>query len=374
MDVLASGEVSISLTIEDRSAWILSCAISLTSVRCGSRTSGHRGNRWHRIAEHTGARCPGVQCGLAANVEIISQGASAINMTSWCGKRTVGVVRRRHREFFGSTIGLSMKIAIVGNGKMGKAVAALAAERGHSIHTLVTRLENVGGSALTAERLAGADVAIEFTRPDAAVANLERLISLGIPTVTGTTGWTESLPQLSELVRERAGALLHAANFSVGVHLFFRAARDLARSFRGRPEFAVSIHEEHHKTRSMPLRERHSCCSAALEEEPGAGFHYLGARRRAPGTHALTYSAPHETVTLNHVTGAGSVRRRRARGRRVAARAYRGLYLRSVVLESRMTRFQAAVQRWSPFTESGQVDFAALQRWWTGRSPRGSTS
>jgi 4-hydroxy-tetrahydrodipicolinate reductase len=163
-----------------------------------------------------------------------------------------------------------LKIAIIGNGKMGKTVAALATERGHSIHTLVNRLENAGGRALTAERLAGADVAIEFTRPDAAVANLERLIGLGVPTVTGTTGWTESLPKLSELVRQRHGALLHAANFSVGVHLFFRAARDLARSFRGRSEFAVSIHEEHHKAKVDVTSGTALLLQRQLwEEEPG---------------------------------------------------------------------------------------------------------
>jgi 4-hydroxy-tetrahydrodipicolinate reductase len=197
-----------------------------------------------------------------------------------------------------------LKIAIIGNGKMGKAVAALATERGHSIHTLVNRLENAGGRALTAERLAGTDVAIEFTRPDAAVANLERLIGLGVPTVTGTTGWTDSLPTLSELVRQRDGALLHAVNFSVGVHLFFRAARDLARSFRGRSEFAVSIHEEHHKAKVDPTSGTALLLQRQLwEEEPGRRFPISSVREgESPGTHALTYTGPHETVTLTHVT------------------------------------------------------------------------
>jgi 4-hydroxy-tetrahydrodipicolinate reductase len=197
-----------------------------------------------------------------------------------------------------------LKIAIIGHGKMGKAVAALATERGHSIHTLVTRLENAGGRALTAERLAGTDVAIEFTRPDAAVANLERLIGLGVPTVTGTTGWTESLPKLSELVGQHGGALLYAANFSVGVHLFFRAARDLARSFRGRSEFAVSIHEEHHKAKVDPTSGTALLLQRQLwEVEPGRRFPITSVRAgETPGTHALSYTGPHETVTLTHVT------------------------------------------------------------------------
>src|SRR5207249_8964286 len=126
-----------------------------------------------------------------------------------------------------------MRIVIVGNGRMGRAVAALAEQRGHTIHRVVAARENAGGAALTPERLAGAEVAVEFTRPDAAPANLERLIEAGIPTVTGTTGWSAELPRIAQLVERRGGALLHGANFSVGVHLFLRPARDLARRLAG---------------------------------------------------------------------------------------------------------------------------------------------
>lgn len=202
-----------------------------------------------------------------------------------------------------------MRIAIIGNGKMGKAVAARATECGHTIHTIVNGLENVGAKALTADRLTGADVAVEFTQPGAAVANLERLIGLGIPTVTGTTGWTESLPQLTELVRQRGGALLHAANFSVGVHLFFRAARNLARSFRGRPEFAVAIREEHHKTKlDAPSGTALLLQRQLWTEEPGRRFPITSVRTGdALGTHSVSYTAPHETITLTHVTGSREV-------------------------------------------------------------------
>ncbi|HZN98716.1 MAG TPA: hypothetical protein VFB61_13365, partial [Gemmatimonadales bacterium] len=113
-----------------------------------------------------------------------------------------------------------MKIAIIGNGRMGKAVEALARERGQVVQTVVNRIENPGGRSLTPERLAGVDVAVEFTRPDAVVANLERLIALRVPTVTGTTGWGDDLPRVSALVRDGGTALLHSPNFSVGVQLF----------------------------------------------------------------------------------------------------------------------------------------------------------
>src|SRR5918999_5895354 len=98
-----------------------------------------------------------------------------------------------------------MNIAIIGNGKMGRAVAALATERGHGVATVINRIENQDGRALTPERLAGVDVAIEFTRPDAVVANLERLVRLRLPTVTGTTGWNNDLPKVTELVEREKG-------------------------------------------------------------------------------------------------------------------------------------------------------------------------
>jgi len=197
-----------------------------------------------------------------------------------------------------------VRIAIIGNGKMGKAVAALAAERGHVIHTTVNRIENAKGRALTRERLSGADVAVEFTRPDAAVGNIERLIELELPTVTGTTGWTDQLPQVTELVQQRGGALLHAANFSVGVHLFFRAARDLARQFRGRSEFTVSIHEEHHTAKlDAPSGTALLLQRQLWTEEPDRRFPITSTRAgETPGDHTITYEGIHETVSLSHIT------------------------------------------------------------------------
>lgn len=186
---------------------------------------------------------------------------------------------------------------------MGQAVTALAAERAHTVHTVVESSDNAGGRALTRERLAGADVAIEFTRPDAVVRNLERLIELGIPTVTGTTGWTEALPRIAALVEQHQGALLHAANFSAGVHLFLRAARDLARRFRGRTEFEDAIVEEHHAAKlDAPSGTALLLQRRLADEDPDRRFAITSVRTgTVPGTHTLTYTGAHETVTLTHV-------------------------------------------------------------------------
>ena len=195
-----------------------------------------------------------------------------------------------------------MRILIVGNGKMGQAVARLAEQRGHSLHAVISGAENADGRGLTPDRLTGADVAIEFTRPDAAPANIERLIGAGIPTVTGTTGWLEQLPRMATLVVERKGALLHAANFSLGVHLFLRAARELARGFAGRPEFDAFILEEHHAAKvDAPSGTARELQVRLRQTDPERPYPITSVRiGAAPGTHIVAYDGPYERVTLSH--------------------------------------------------------------------------
>ena len=186
---------------------------------------------------------------------------------------------------------------------MGKALAALAVDQGHTIHTVITAAENTRGRALVPARLAGSDVALEFTRPDAAVDNLEKLLELGIPTVTGTTGWYDALPQVTALTQAHRGALLHSANFSVGVHLFLRTARELAGLLKSRPEFTGSITEEHHSTKldapsgTALLLQRRLAVS-----DPERSFPISSVRQGSiPGTHTLSYDGPHERIQLSHI-------------------------------------------------------------------------
>lgn len=195
-----------------------------------------------------------------------------------------------------------MRIVIVGNGKMGQAIAALAERRGHVIHAIIGGEENDGGRALTAERLKGAEVAVEFTRPDAVVANLERLIAARIPTVTGTTGWRDQLAHVGALVERQGGALLHAANFSLGVHLFLRAAHDLARRFAGRPGFDAFILEEHHAAKlDAPSGTARELQIRLVSADPARSFPIISVRAGAtPGTHQVAYDGPYERVTLGH--------------------------------------------------------------------------
>jgi 4-hydroxy-tetrahydrodipicolinate reductase len=195
-----------------------------------------------------------------------------------------------------------MRIVIVGGGRMGQAVARLAAERGHVVHSVVEAAENADGRALTAERLAGAEVAVEFTRPEAAARNLERLIEAGVPTVSGTTGWDDALPRIRQLVTRRNGALLYGANFSLGVHLFLRAAHDLARGLAGQPAFDAFVLEEHHAAKLDAPSGTARLLQARLKDADAARpFPITSIRAGAtPGTHLVAYDGPYERLTLVH--------------------------------------------------------------------------
>jgi 4-hydroxy-tetrahydrodipicolinate reductase len=185
---------------------------------------------------------------------------------------------------------------------MGRVIATLAAARGHEIALVVDEADNPGGHALSRDRLAGVEAALEFTTPASAPANLLRLAEAGVPTVCGTTGWDSDLPRIAAAVRERRTALVHATNFSVGVHLFLRAARDLARRFAGHPEFDAFILEQHHARKlDAPSGTARSLQSAVLEADPARRFPITSLRAGSiPGVHTLTYDGPHDTVTLTH--------------------------------------------------------------------------
>ena len=194
-----------------------------------------------------------------------------------------------------------MRIVIVGAGKMGRAVAALAAERGHVV-SLVERAENPDGTGLTRSRLEGSDVAVEFTRPDAAPANVIALVEAGLPVVCGTTGWQAELPKVEAFVYRQGGALLHGANFSVGVHLFLRAARQLAQGLAGRPEFDAFILEEHHRAkRDAPSGTARLLRERVTEVDRSREYPITSIRAGAtPGTHVLAYDGPDERIELSH--------------------------------------------------------------------------
>ena len=137
-----------------------------------------------------------------------------------------------------------MKAAIIGYGKMGREIERILTQRGHEA-ALIVDAENA--AELDAAHLAAVDVAIEFTTPETAYGNLRTCIEAGTPGVSGTTGWTDRLPELQALCRERGGAMFYASNYCLGVNLLFRLNRELAAMIeRLHAAYDVRIEEVHH--------------------------------------------------------------------------------------------------------------------------------
>jgi len=137
----------------------------------------------------------------------------------------------------------NMQIALIGYGRMGHEIEAVATERGHSV-VLTIDVDNLHD--FTPENLRKADVAIEFTRPHTASANVTRCLEAGVPVVCGTTGWSDQLPAVEALCHELGGGMLWASNFSLGMNLFFKLNDYLAHLMNRFPEYDVKITETHH--------------------------------------------------------------------------------------------------------------------------------
>jgi 4-hydroxy-tetrahydrodipicolinate reductase len=136
-----------------------------------------------------------------------------------------------------------MNLLLLGRGKTGSLVAEVAAERGHCVRAADIE-ENAGGAALVPERLSDIDVVIDFTAPGSVIANIEATVRADKNMVVGTTGWYGELDRIRHLVEQHGTGFVYAANFSVGVNLFFDAARTAAAALRH--GYSGQIFERHH--------------------------------------------------------------------------------------------------------------------------------
>jgi 4-hydroxy-tetrahydrodipicolinate reductase len=136
-----------------------------------------------------------------------------------------------------------LKIGILGYGKMGKAIEDVATKQGIEI---VWRIGHSNMHELTTDLLRKADVAIEFSSPEAAFDHVLKCLEAGVPVVSGTTGWNDKLPEAQAYCQTKDGALLWSSNFSIGVNVFFAVNRYLAKLMSDRPEYQPTITETHH--------------------------------------------------------------------------------------------------------------------------------
>lgn len=193
------------------------------------------------------------------------------------------------------------RLALVGTGKMGRAVRALAEERGWPVAMEIGASGNAGGAALTRERLAGVDVAVEFTTPEAAPDNAIACLRAGVPVVVGTTGWLAERERVAAAVRETQGALFWAPNFSLGVNVFWRVAEYAATLMARLPAYDAHIVETHHAAKkdapsgtALELQRR---AAAALGRDIPTTSVRVGA---VPGTHELMFDGAFEQLRVEH--------------------------------------------------------------------------
>jgi 4-hydroxy-tetrahydrodipicolinate reductase len=194
---------------------------------------------------------------------------------------------------------MSLPLAIVGHGKMGRLVEQLAPQHGFHV---VARFTGANIASLSRETLAGASTAIEFSTPAAASDNLRRLAALGVRTVSGTTGWYDHLPQVRASVDSSGSALVYGPNFSVGMNLFSQIVTHAATLLAKHPEYEAWGWEIHHSAKKDPLS---GTLKKLAEEIRSAGYSspvHLSANRAGShtGTHEIGFDSPSDTITLRH--------------------------------------------------------------------------
>lgn len=205
-----------------------------------------------------------------------------------------------------------MKIALIGYGKMGKEIEKIALTRGHEIVARINRSAN-----LTDLLSSSADVAIEFTSPDAAQTHIEFCLEYNIPVVIGTTGWYASLENLKDQCTKQNGSMLYATNFSLGVNIFFAVNKYLAGLMNQFGNYKASMTEIHHTQKldapsgtaislAEQIIEKHtqytSWRNVKKSETESADVLSIESLRLpdVPGTHEVRYESETDTLEIKH--------------------------------------------------------------------------
>jgi 4-hydroxy-tetrahydrodipicolinate reductase len=204
-----------------------------------------------------------------------------------------------------------MNIALIGYGKMGKAIETIALEKGHQI---VLKIDIDNAADFNQENISKADVAIEFTGPHSAFDNVMKCLELGIPVVCGSTGWLDKFETATNFCKEKKGALLYASNYSIGVNLFFEINKYVAKIMSPHKEYNVVMEEIHHTHKkdapsgtAITLAEQ---VLAAIQQKKQwvneASNHpedlSIISKRidPAPGTHTIKYTSAVDDIEIIH--------------------------------------------------------------------------
>ncbi|HEV8514630.1 MAG TPA: 4-hydroxy-tetrahydrodipicolinate reductase [Cyclobacteriaceae bacterium] len=201
-----------------------------------------------------------------------------------------------------------MEILLIGYGKMGKIIEAIALERGHTIAGKVDNQDELSNFRGTA------DVAIEFSQPDAVIDNLKYCFEKRIPVVCGTTGWLEKKNEMETLCKQKQSAFFYASNYSLGVNLFFKLNEYLAKLMNGRSGYDVFVDETHHtQKKDAPSGTAISIAEGIIKNNPSKKRWRLNVAHDsselpirsfrvdpAPGTHSVLYKSAVDDIFIQH--------------------------------------------------------------------------
>jgi 4-hydroxy-tetrahydrodipicolinate reductase len=204
-----------------------------------------------------------------------------------------------------------MNIALIGYGRMGHEIEAVALKRGHVVK-LIIDIEN--RADLNQSKLSDIDVVIEFSSPDAAVENISRCLEMSVPVVSGTTGWLEDFEKVAAVCKRGDTSFIHSSNFSIGVNILFRINEELARYMARYNDYNVSIEEIHHiKKLDAPSGTAISLaqgiigshtryekwCFDNVKDENCVPVHSVR-EGVVPGTHTISWDSEIDTISIKH--------------------------------------------------------------------------
>lgn len=199
-----------------------------------------------------------------------------------------------------------MNIALLGYGRMGKSIEAIALNRNHNITIKAT-------SSTTTFDFSETDVAIDFSIPSTAVNNIKRAIDAGIPVISGTTGWLEHYDEVLEYCKSKNGTFLYASNFSLGVNIFFEINARLSQLMASVEGYSTEIEEIHHTQKlDAPSGTAITLAEQIIEntnykgwtlDKPNSDELHIEAKRipEVPGTHEITYNSEIDSISIKHI-------------------------------------------------------------------------
>lgn len=203
-----------------------------------------------------------------------------------------------------------MKIALIGHGKMGRAIEQIALQRDHEIVAIID-VDN--REDFNSDAFRSADVAIEFTTPATAFDNYMEAFRQGVKVVSGTTGWVERMPQVKEMCDREGATFFWTSNFSIGVNIFFALNAYLSKLMDHFAQYTPSMEEIHHIHKldhpsgtaislANGVIDNTSRISSWTEKDPAAEEIFIGHRREGevPGTHIVKWDSPIDTITIEH--------------------------------------------------------------------------